>query len=85
MIGTIMVSFLALGQFAGPGLAEGMTAYSQLMVQLYGIFVTVAWTTVFTLVALGITCIFTPLRVQEKTEEEGLDEKAHGEKAYFNE
>ena len=85
MIGTIMVSFLALGQFAGPGLAEGMTAYSQLMVQLYGIFVTVAWTTVFTLVALGITCIFTPLRVQEKTEEEGLAEKAHGEKAYFNE
>ncbi|HAV93401.1 MAG TPA: ammonia channel protein, partial [Proteobacteria bacterium] len=63
IIGTIMVSFLALSEFSGPGLSEGMTAYTQLMVQLYGILVTVVWTTVFTLVALGITTIFTPLRV----------------------
>jgi len=34
------------------------------------------------LFALWLTTFFTPLRVENITEEEGLDEKAHGEKAY---
>jgi len=82
IIGTIMVSFLALDQFAGAGLADGVTMQSQIMTQLYGVLITVGWTSVFTLFALWLTTFFTPLRVENITEEEGLDEKAHGEKAY---
>ncbi len=82
VIGTIMVSFLAMDQFSGAGLAEGVTMQAQLITQLYGVGITVAWTIVFTLLALWITTFFTRLRVQDSTEDEGLDEKAHGEKAY---
>ncbi len=82
IIGTIMVSFLATGQFSGAGLADGITIHAQFMKQVYGVLITVGWTAIFTLVALWLTTIFTPLRVQDDTEKEGLDEKAHGEKAY---
>ena len=71
-----------MDQFSGAGLAEGVTMHAQLLTQLYGVGITVTWTIVFTLLALWITTFFTRLRVQDSTEDEGLDEKAHGEKAY---
>ncbi|MEC8882964.1 MAG: ammonium transporter [Pseudomonadota bacterium] len=84
IIGTICVSFLATDAFSGVGLAEGVTYQAQLMTQFFGVIVTVVWTVIFTLIALMITKVFTELRVKPETEKEGLDEKAHGEIAYFN-
>ena len=84
IIGTICVSFLALDSFSGAGLAEGVTYQAQLSTQFFGVFLTIVWTVIFTLVALMITKVFTNLRVKPKTEKEGIDEKAHGEIAYFN-
>lgn len=50
--------------------------------QLISIVVTIAVAVVGTLVCIGITRIFTKLRVEPKTELLGLDTTQHGERAY---
>ena len=84
ILGTLMVSFLALETFSGAGLAEEMSVNSQFFAQLFGVVLTVVWTLIFTYVALKITSLFTSLRVEEQEEIEGLDLRSHGERAYYN-
>ena len=84
ILGTLMVSFLALKTFSGAGLAEEMSVTSQFLAQLFGVILTVVWTLIFTYVALKITSLFTSLRVEEQEEIEGLDLRSHGERAYYN-
>ena len=43
----------------------------------------VVWTFVFAYLVLKITSLFTPLRVEEDEEIEGLDLRSHGERSYF--
>ncbi|HIQ99349.1 MAG TPA: ammonium transporter [Candidatus Scybalocola faecavium] len=50
--------------------------------QLIGILVTAAVAVVGTLICAGIVRIFTPLRVEPKDEQVGLDISQHGEQAY---
>jgi ammonium transporter, Amt family len=59
------------------GLLEGNV--HQLLVQLYGIGVTVAYCAVATLLILLAVSIITPLRVEKRSEIEGLDIAEHGE------
>ena len=84
ILGTLMVSFLALETFSGAGLADDMSVNSQFLAQLFGVVLTVVWTLIFTYVALKITSLFTSLRVEEQEEIEGLDLRSHGERAYYN-
>jgi Amt family ammonium transporter len=84
ILGTLMVSFLALETFSGAGLAEEMSVNSQFLAQLFGVVLTVVWTLMFTYVALKITSLFTSLRVEQQEEIEGLDLRSHGERAYYN-
>ena len=84
ILGTLMVSFLALKTFSGSGLAEEMSVNSQFLAQLFGVVLTVIWTLIFTYIALKITSLFTSLRVEEQEEIEGLDLRSHGERAYYN-
>ena len=84
ILGTLMVSFLALETFSGAGLADDMSVNSQFLAQLFGVVLTVVWTLIFTYVALKITSLFTSLRVDEQEEIEGLDLRSHGERAYYN-
>ena len=84
ILGTLMVSFLALKIFSGAGLAEEMSVNSQFLAQLFGVILTVVWTLIFTYIALKITSFFTSLRVEEQEEIEGLDLRSHGERAYYN-
>ena len=84
ILGTLMVSFLALETFSGVGLADNMSVNTQLLSQLFGVVLTVVWTLIFTYIALKITSLFTSLRVEEQEEIEGLDLRSHGERAYYN-
>ncbi len=84
-----MLGLLAAGVFATSwlsatpeapgvsGLIEGSA--TQLGVQALGVLVTTAWCVVGTLIALGLTRVFTPLRVDSDGEREGLDLALHGE------
>ena len=83
ILGSLLVSFLALAMFGGGGLAEGQTAMGQLGVQAIGVGVTLVWSTVLTVVIVKVTGALTGgLRVSEDQEIEGLDLASHGERGY---
>jgi Amt family ammonium transporter len=59
------------------GLIEGNP--QQLLIQLYGVAVTLVWSTGATFVLLKLVGAFVPLRVSREHELEGLDITQHGE------
>jgi ammonium transporter, Amt family len=59
------------------GLTEGNG--SQVLIQLYGMVVTFAWSAAATFVLLKLIAAFIPLRVDKQSEMEGLDVTQHGE------
>ncbi|MEP5765598.1 MAG: ammonium transporter [Halieaceae bacterium] len=85
MLGTFAAGIFAsseLGVFSGQGLAEGVTISQQVMVQLCGIVAVALYTAVLTYVILKLVNLFTPLRVSEEEETEGLDVVLHNESGY---
>src|SRR5581483_11987149 len=60
-----------------PGLLEGHP--QQVLIQLYGIVVTLVWSGGVTFVLLKLIDLFVPLRVSKPSEIEGLDITQHGE------
>jgi Amt family ammonium transporter len=60
-----------------PGLLEGHPL--QVLTQLYGIAVTLAWSGGITVILLKIVGALTPLRASHEEEREGLDISLHGE------
>jgi ammonium transporter, Amt family len=60
-----------------PGLIEGNA--QQVLIQLYGIVVTLVWSGVLTFVLLKVIEFMVPLRVSQQSEIEGLDLTQHGE------
>ena len=82
MLGTILCGFLMSVNFGGVGFDEGMSAFDHIKIQIYSVFITLIWTTVFTYIILKIISIITPLRVSEDEETTGLDTTSHGESGY---
>jgi Amt family ammonium transporter len=60
-----------------PGLIDGNPR--QVLVQLAGVAVTVAWTGIMTFVILKLVGVLTALRVSPEAEQMGLDVTLHGE------
>ena len=86
VLGILMLAFLGKPDgFLGSGSAGfGPSVFEQFMIQLQGVGVIVLWTLAFSWVALKITSLITPLRVDEQSENEGLDNTEHNEGAYQN-
>jgi Amt family ammonium transporter len=82
ILGSLLVAFLALPTFGGLGLAEGVSAGAQFMVQLKSVAITVAWTAIASVIILMIVRMFGGLRVDAEVEVEGLDLSEHGERGY---
>ncbi|HKO71339.1 MAG TPA: ammonium transporter [Bradyrhizobium sp.] len=78
MIGTLMTGVFAAAAIGGtPGLIEGNPR--QLLIQFYGVVVTLLWSGALTFVLLKVVGAFVPLRVSLQQELEGLDISQHGE------
>ena len=76
--GTLLVGVFAVSAVGGTaGWLEGNG--SQVLIQLYGIAVTLAWSAAATFVLLKAISVFIPLRVDKQSEIEGLDVTQHGE------
>jgi Amt family ammonium transporter len=83
--GTLLVGVFAVGAISAtpeapaglPGLLEGNAR--QVLIQLYGIAVTLVWSGVVTYVVLKVVELMVPLRVTQQHEIEGLDVTQHGE------
>ena len=80
----MLVAYLALPAFGGLGLADGVTAGSQFMVQLSSVAITVLWTGIASYVILTVIGAMIGLRVDQQDEIEGLDLSQHGERGYHN-
>lgn len=82
-----IVGALLTGVFASPEVNSAGTGLiygnaHQLWVQFVSVVVTIALSGVATFLILKVISIFTPLRVTEKEEKEGLDISLHNEEAY---
>ena len=84
ILGSLLVAYLALPAFGGLGLADGVTAGSQFMVQLSSVAITVLWTGIASYVILKVIGAVIGLRVDQQDEIEGLDLSQHGERGYHN-
>ena len=84
ILGSLLVAYLALPAFGGLGLADGVTAGSQFMVQLSSVVITVLWTGIGSYVILKVIGAVIGLRVDQQDEIEGLDLSQHGERGYHN-
>lgn len=82
MLGSLLLAGLMLPSLGGPGLKEGVSVIDQLGLQALGIGVTALWSIVATFVILRALQLFSPLRVSQQDEIEGLDLTVHGERAY---
>jgi Amt family ammonium transporter len=74
---TAAISMAADAPAGHPGLLEGNG--KQVLIQLYGVAATVAWSGVGTFVLLKLIGLLVPLRVSKENEIEGLDVTQHGE------
>jgi Amt family ammonium transporter len=78
MTGTMLAGVFATAAIGGTsGLIEGNP--QQLLLQLYGVAVTLAWSGGITFILLKAVGAFVPLRVSQQQELEGLDISQHGE------
>jgi Amt family ammonium transporter len=84
ILGSLLVAYLALPAFGGLGLADGVTAGSQFMVQLSSVAITVLWTGIASYVILKVIGAVIGLRIDQQDEVEGLDLSQHGERGYHN-
>jgi len=84
ILGSLLVAYLALPAFGGLGLADGVTAGSQFMIQLASVAITVLWTGVASYVILKVIGAVIGLRADQQDEIEGLDLSQHGERGYHN-
>jgi Amt family ammonium transporter len=74
---TAALSVSAATPTGNPGLLEGNPA--QVLTQVYGIIVTMAWSGAITAILLKIIGVLTPLRASQEEERDGLDISLHGE------
>jgi Amt family ammonium transporter len=61
---------------------EGGGGMAQVLIQAKSILVTIAWSTIASVIALSVAKFTVGLRVDEGDEETGLDQSSHGESAY---
>jgi Amt family ammonium transporter len=81
IVGALLTGVFAVEAIGGtPGLIEG--APNQVLLQVYGIVVTIIYCAIVTYVILKVVQATVGLRVDEATELVGLDIKLHGERAY---
>jgi Amt family ammonium transporter len=78
LLGTLLTGVFAAHAIGGTaGLLEGNA--NQLLLQVYGVIVTIVWCGIVTWVLLKVINMMLPLRVPQQQEVEGLDITQHGE------
>jgi len=81
-LGTVMAALFVSSAYGGAGYAEGMSFGSQFGVQVLGVVVTGVYAGIVSYILLKLIGLITPLRVDEETEQQGLDVVQHGETGY---
>jgi len=83
IVGAILTGVFCFESMGGSGAYnDTITMGYQVWGQTVSVLITIAWSGVAALIAFGIAKVTVGLRVDEKSEESGLDQTAHGESAY---
>ena len=82
MLGIMLTAVFVRSEFGGMGLPDGVSLGQQFVVQLTGMFATIAWCGVVTFVLLKLINVVLPLRVSADEETLGLDLVEHDERGY---
>ena len=80
--GIVLTAVFMDSALGGIGFPEGGSMGAQAVVQLTGIAVTLLWSVVVSFVIAKVVQAVIGLRVSAETEEQGLDLRLHGERAY---
>jgi Amt family ammonium transporter len=81
-LGVMLTAIFADAAFGGIGFAEGRTMAGQFAIQATGLIVVLVWSLVVSLLIAKAMQLVGGLRVGGETEEQGLDLRLHGERAY---
>ena len=83
IVGAILTGVFCFEKMGGSGAYnETISMGSQVWGQTVSVLITIGWSAVAALIAFGIAKVTVGLRVDEKTEESGLNQTTHGESAY---
>ena len=83
IVGAILTGVFCFEKMGGSGAYnDTITMGSQVWGQTVSVLITIGWSAVASVIAFGIAKYTVGLRVDEKTEESGLDQSDHGESAY---
>jgi len=82
IVGALLTGVCVSSKLGGAGLAEGVTMGSQVIIQLKGVIVTIAYSSIMSLIILGLIHLIIGLRVDDEQEGEGLDIALHDEVGY---
>lgn len=83
IVGAILTGVFCFESMGGSGAYnDEITMGSQVWGQTVSVLITIAWSGAAALIAFGIAKFTVGLRVDERSEESGLDQTAHGESAY---
>jgi Amt family ammonium transporter len=82
IIGAVLTGVFVSASFGGVGLPEGVTLGEQVFKQALGVFATILYDGIATLVILKVIDASIGLRVSEEQEYEGLDIALHDERGY---
>jgi len=81
-----IIGAIGTGIFVSPALGgvgvDGYAMAGQVVTQVKGVLITVAWSGVVSFVTFKLIDMTMGLRVSEEQEREGLDTASHGERAY---
>jgi ammonium transporter, Amt family len=80
--GVLLTAVFVNAALGGAGLAEGRSMSGQAVIQLTGIAAALLWSLLVSVVIAKVVHAVTGLRVSAETEEQGLDLRLHGERAY---
>ncbi|HEU4476699.1 MAG TPA: ammonium transporter [Methyloceanibacter sp.] len=80
--GILLTAVFMDAALGGIGFAEGNSMGGQAVIQLTGIVAVLLWSLVVSFVIAKVVQAVTGLRVSAETEEQGLDLRLHGERAY---
>lgn len=82
IVGALLTGIFVDASFGGKGLADGVSIFSQFMIQAEGVGVTIIYDIIATAVILKVIDILVGLRISEEEEVEGMDLALHNERAY---
>jgi Amt family ammonium transporter len=82
LLGTLLTGIFVSSYFNGAGYPDKVTMADQMLVQLYGVLATAAWSGALTFALVKACDAIVGMRVTGEEETEGLDTVLHNEKGY---